>query len=60
MAIFELLVVDSVLRQAIGDGLSQQALMDIVRPKGWRSYHEEGGLKILSGITTVDEVLQAA
>ncbi|MGD0016891.1 MAG: GspE/PulE family protein [Verrucomicrobiia bacterium] len=59
-ALFELLVVDDVLRQAIGDGLSQQALADIVRPKGWRSYREEGGLKILNGITTVDEVLQAA
>ena len=58
-AIFELLVLDDELRRAIGDGLGQQALADIVRPKGWRSYRDEGVTKIINGITTVDEVLQA-
>jgi general secretion pathway protein E len=57
--IFELLVVDDELRRGISDGISQQALADLVRPKGWRSYREDGGLKILDGVTTVDEVLQA-
>jgi general secretion pathway protein E len=58
-AIFELLVVDDELRRAIGDGLGQQALAEIVRPKGWRSYRDEGVTKIINGVTTVDEVLQA-
>jgi len=57
--IFELLVLDDELRRGIGDGISQQALADKARLKGWRSYREEGGIKILKGITTVDEVLQA-
>ena len=57
--IFELLVLDDELRRVIGEGIGQQALADIARSKGWRSYREDGGIKILSGITTVDELLQA-
>jgi general secretion pathway protein E len=57
--IFELLVLDDDLRRGIGDGISQQELANNARSKGWRSYREEGVAKILNGITTVDEVLQA-
>ena len=57
--IYELLVLDDELRRRIGDGISQQELAEKARSKGWRSYREEGGAKIFSGITTADEVLQA-
>ncbi len=58
-AIFELVVLDDELRRGISDGLNQQALADIARSKGWHSYREDGVTKILNGITTVEEVLQA-
>jgi type II secretory ATPase GspE/PulE/Tfp pilus assembly ATPase PilB-like protein len=57
--IYELLVLDDELRRAIGDGISQQELVEKARSKGWRSYREEGVAKILDGVTTVEEVLQA-
>jgi len=57
--IYELLVLDDDLRHRIGDGISQQELVAVARAKGWHSYREDGGIKILTGITTVDEVLQA-
>jgi type II secretory ATPase GspE/PulE/Tfp pilus assembly ATPase PilB-like protein len=52
-------VLDDDLRHRIGDGISQQELVAVARAKGWHSYREDGGIKILTGITTVDEVLQA-
>lgn len=58
--IFELLIVDDDLRRAINDGKSQQDQFDIVRQKGFRNYREDGAAKILAGITSVEEVLQAS
>jgi len=58
--IFELLIVDEDLRRAINEGASQQAQFDLIRKKDFRAYREDGCDKILSGITTVDEVLQAS
>ena len=58
-AIFELLVMNDVLRRAITDNASQSELADLAVQQGFRSYRADGLTKILSGITTVEEVLQA-
>lgn len=58
-AIFELLVMNDVLRRAITDNASPSELLDLAVHHGFRSYREDGLAKILSGITTVEEVLQA-
>jgi type II secretory ATPase GspE/PulE/Tfp pilus assembly ATPase PilB-like protein len=58
--IFELLVMNDSLRRAIDEGASEQAILELASKKGFRNYREEGVQKILSGITTVEEVLQAS
>ena len=59
-AIFELLVMDDVLRKAITDGLGQQELTELAMKTGYRPYRQDGVDRILSGVTTVEEVLQAS
>jgi general secretion pathway protein E len=58
--IFELLFLDGAIRVAINEGASYQQLFELALQKGFRTYHEDGANKILNGITTVEEVLQAS
>jgi len=58
--IFELLIFDEDLRRAINEGTSQQAQFDMVRKKGFRPYREDGVDKVLAGVTTVEEIIQAS
>ena len=58
--IFELLMIDEESRRAINDGASHQQLAAIGAKRGYRSYYEDGAAKILQGVTTVEEVLQAS
>jgi type II secretory ATPase GspE/PulE/Tfp pilus assembly ATPase PilB-like protein len=55
-AIFELLVMDDDLRQAVAEGATPQALAQLARRKGFKTYREDGAAKILAGITSVEEV----
>ncbi|SRR5579862_359699 len=57
--IFELFVLDDELRRAVSRQDGEAELLELARAKGFRAYRESGGEKILLGITTVDEVLQA-
>ena len=58
--IFEMLALDEDLRKAINDGVSQQDLFQIAFKNGFHNYHEDGADKILAGVTTVEEVIQAS
>jgi type II secretory ATPase GspE/PulE/Tfp pilus assembly ATPase PilB-like protein len=58
--IFELLVMDEELRRAVTDGVDEQTLFVLASGKGLRSYYDDGADKILSGITSVEEVVQAS
>jgi len=58
--IFELLVLDEEMRRAIGEGVDEAGLLEMATQRGFRSYRYDGGEKVLLGITTVNEVLQAA
>jgi general secretion pathway protein E len=55
--IYELLVVDDKIRQLIHDQVSEQELAGYARRKS-PSIREDGKLKILQGVTTVQEVLR--
>ncbi len=57
--VFELLVFDDELRQAVSAGVSEEDLTAFARTKGYRSYREDAAEKVLLGITTVEEALQA-
>jgi len=58
--IFELLVLSEPMRKAIHDGADQQRLRELAGQQMYRPYREDGVEKILSGATTVEEVLQAS
>lgn len=57
--LFELLVLDEEVRRLIGEGIDEASLESLLVERGFRSYRYDGAEKILMGITTVDEVLQA-
>lgn len=57
-AIFELLVMNDILRAMILEGCSTVALREKGRRLGMRSLREEGVKKIFEGATTVEEVLR--
>ena len=58
--IFEMLVVDEEMRKAINEGANEQVLWEIAARKGVRPYRHDGAEKILLGITSVEEVIQAS
>lgn len=57
--IFEMIVFDDEMRQALNDGAGEKELTALARTKGFCGYREDGAEKILLGITSVEEVLQA-
>ena len=57
--VFEMLVFDDELRQAVNDGAGETELYGMAHRKGYRGYREDAAMKILLGVTTVDEVLKA-
>ncbi len=57
--LFELLVLDDDLRKAVGDDVDESTFLAMAEERGFRSYRQDGALKVLMGLTTVEEVLQA-
>ena len=57
--VFEMLVFDDELRQAINTAGGEEAFIELARTKGYRSYREDAAEKVLLGVTTVEEALQA-
>jgi len=57
--IFELLVFDQDIQRAVGEGIDEPTLATMAGERGFRSYRQDGALKVLMGITTVEEILQA-
>ncbi|UCD11559.1 MAG: type II secretion system ATPase GspE [Nitrospinaceae bacterium] len=56
--IFELLVVDDDIRQLILSKTSAHIIRDAARKKGMRTLREDGWDKVVSGVTTVEEILR--
>jgi type IV pilus assembly protein PilB len=57
-AIFEILIVDDLVRQAILDGNSSTELRDIALRAGMNTLRSSGIQAVLSGLTTIEEVLR--
>jgi general secretion pathway protein E len=58
IGIFELLVIDEDIRHAITERKDAQSIRSIAMAKGMRTLRSDGFEKVLSGITTVEEVLR--
>ncbi len=58
VGIFELVTFNEKLRQMIAEPASEEDLKKEVRSMGIRDINEEAVLKVLSGVTTIDEVVR--
>jgi type II secretory ATPase GspE/PulE/Tfp pilus assembly ATPase PilB-like protein len=59
MGIFEIFVVDDEIRHMINQQANTIELRKRAREMGMRTLREDGIRKVLSGITTADEVISA-
>jgi type II secretory ATPase GspE/PulE/Tfp pilus assembly ATPase PilB-like protein len=59
LPIFEFLVVDKEIRQELTSGASENKIRTIAREKGYPGLFESGVSRILAGLTTAEEVLNA-
>jgi len=57
--IFEMIVFDEDMREAVTSGADERTLAELARTKGYRSYRADGAEKLLLGITSTEEVLLA-
>ncbi len=60
MAIHEILPIDRELKELILSQVSGNVLRDYMKQKGYNTLLQDGLLKVLSGITTTEEVLRVA
>ncbi len=58
--LFELLVLDDEFRRVIGEGADEAALTTLALRNDFKSFRYDGAEKVLLGITTVDEVIEAS
>lgn len=58
IAIFELMVMSSQIRELTFKGEATQVIRKVARKQGMRTLFEDGMIKSLKGITTLDEVLR--
>jgi type II secretory ATPase GspE/PulE/Tfp pilus assembly ATPase PilB-like protein len=59
IGVFELLVGDRPLKQAVHDGAGYSELLAVARAQGFKSMQEDGKRKVLAGLTTPEEVMKA-
>jgi len=57
LPIFEFLVVDTKIREALVSGAGESELRSLARKKGYGGLLESGANKVLQGLTTAEEVL---
>ena len=48
------------MRKAVTDGVDEQTFFLMASEKGLRSYYDDGAEKVLKGLTTAEEVIQAS
>lgn len=59
-AIFELVVLDDDLRAAVNSPADHDTLLEMARARGFHDYRQDGGSKVLAGVTSVQEVMEAS
>ena len=57
--VFEMLVLDEEMREAVANGAGETEMYEIAHRKGYRNYREDAAMKVLMGLTTIDEVVKA-
>ncbi len=60
IGIYEQLVVDDDVKQAVARSADRPALRELAEAQGMRTLREDGWLKVEAGMTTIDEVLRVA
>ncbi len=58
MGIYELIVMSNSIRELTFKGETTQAIRKVARKQGMRTLFEDGMIKALKGLTTIDEVLR--
>jgi len=59
VGVYELIVGDRPLKQAIHNGAGYPELLAVAKSQGFRTMQEDGKGKVLAGVTTPDEVMKA-
>ena len=58
IAIHELFLLDPIIQREILNGADAHQLRELARERGMRTLYEDGLLKVVSGLTSLDEVLR--
>ncbi len=58
MGIFELMELGDEIRQLIMKNADAVAITNVARRNGMRNLREDGWVKVMSGVTTADEVMR--
>ena len=59
IGVYELIVADRALKQAIHNNAGYPELLAAARSQGFKTMQEDGKMKVLQGITTPEEVIKA-
>ena len=60
VGIYEILVMDDTIRAALDESLSEYKVRELAKAQGMVTMQQDGMLKALDGITTIEEVLRVA
>ncbi|MFZ3091016.1 MAG: ATPase, T2SS/T4P/T4SS family [Nitrospirota bacterium] len=60
VGIFEILVVNHDIRRLVSKGASEMELMESAKAQGMKTLFEDGMMKVMKGITTLDELRRVA
>ncbi|MBT5807865.1 type II/IV secretion system protein [Candidatus Uhrbacteria bacterium] len=60
VGIYEILTLSQEIKAALSENLSEQQVRELAKQQGMTTMQQDGVLKVLDGITTVEEVLRVA
>ena len=60
VGIFEILLMDESIQEALSENISEYEVRQLAKEQGMVTMQQDGMLKVLDGVTTVDEVLRVA
>jgi len=60
VGIYEIMVMNSALRSAIGSETDLEALRDRAYKEGMKPLRLSGAMKVAAGVTTIDEIMKVA
>jgi type IV pilus assembly protein PilB len=60
VGIFEILLMDENIQEALSENISEYEVRQLAKKQGMVTMQQDGMLKVLDGVTTIDEVLRVA